>query len=232
MITYQVYKNENNRKSLLLIHGWNTSELYMEMFIKPFKNEYNIVNLNLFKNIDKAYSLDDYIEEIHQIVEENLNGELFIIGHSFGGKIAYFYSQKYLVSGLVLIAPSLIKPRTNLITKFKIKLYKFFKRRNLKIPKTLLGSNDYQKAKGKMKETFLKCVNVYLTKVDYNHPKTLVFGFNNDQQVKKYQIKRIKKYLPSSKIIFYHGDHFSYLDQIKEITLEINAYFNGNIENN
>lgn len=226
MITYQVYKSDNNKKSLLLIHGWNTSELYMEMFIKPFKNDFNIVNLNLFKSIDKAYSIDDYVEEIHQIVEENLGDQLFIIGHSFGGKIAYFYSQKYLTSGLVLIAPSLIKPHINIISKIKVKIFKFLKKHHLKIPKSLMGSNDYQNAKGKMKETFLRCVNVYLTKTNLNHPKTLVFGFNNDQQVKKYQIKKIKKYLPNAKIIFYHGDHFSYLDQIKEITLEINAYFN------
>ena len=36
MIDYKYYFNDENKDTILLIHGWNTTSLYMEGFIKAF----------------------------------------------------------------------------------------------------------------------------------------------------------------------------------------------------
>lgn len=221
MITYQYIKNKNAKTTILLIHGWNTSSLYMESFIQPLKNNFSILLVDLFKNLDKAYTIDDFIEEIYQIVSSLNILNLVIVGHSFGGKIGYFYQKKYSLDGLVLIAPSLIKPKFNLKTFLKIKLYKYLKKKNKKIPKFLKGSKDYQNSSGHLNNTFKNCVNCYMNQLDVETPQTLVYGFKNDREVKVYQIKKISKYIKNSKIKIFNGNHFAYLDHIKEITLDI-----------
>ncbi len=225
MIGHRYYFADSRYDTLLLIHGWNTSRLYMESFVQPFSNAFNVLLIDLFSQIDKALSVGDFIEEIHQIVEKNLTNDLVVLGHSFGGKLAYFYSEKYPVKGLILIAPSLVRPRRNPLNSFKVFLYKSFRKHSLPIPHFLSGSKDYRNASGVMKETFLLCVHEYLTKKRENHAKTLVIGFRKDEAVRKYQIKKIRKYLPKAEIRFYPGNHFSYLDYVKEIRLDFDEYF-------
>lgn len=225
MIKSKYYFNDSSFPTLLLIHGWNTSDLYMEVFIRPFSSRFNIISLDLFSDINKEYTIDSFIEEIHQIVEQYSSDNLVIIGHSFGGKLAYFYSLKYPVELLVLLAPSLIKPHFSFKRVLKVRLYKIAKKFHLPIPKFLRGSKDYQNAKGLMKKTFLNCYGYYIKEVDQKNTNVIVFGFKKDDQVKKYQILKIKKYLPNSRIIMYKGNHFSYLDYVKEIVLIVNEYF-------
>lgn len=231
MIEYKYCFNNDNFPTLVLIHGWNTSSLYMEGFIKPFSNCFNIINFNLFKKNEKPYKITDFLLEINNVVNKlkRKDQKLVIIGHSFGGKLGYFYMKKYHADGLILLAPSLIKPRFNLIVYLKIKLYKLLKKRNRKIPKFLKGSKDYQRLTGNLKKTFLNCYDKYIKYQYKNHPKTLVVGFKKDKMVKKYQIKKIKKYLSEAKIIFFNGDHFSYLEHIKEIRLLYERYFSSSI---
>ena len=225
MIKSKYYFNDSSFPTLLLIHGWNTSDLYMEVFIRPFSSRFNIISLDLFSEMNREYTVALFIEEIHQIVEQYSSNNLVIIGHSFGGKLAYFYSLKYPVKLLVLLAPSLIKPHFSLKRAVKVKLYKIIKKCHLPIPKCLRGSKDYQNAKGFMKKTFLNCHSYYLKKGDKKNIEAIVIGFKKDDQVKKYQILKIKRFLPDSKIIMYEGNHFSYLDYVKEIVLFVNEYF-------
>lgn len=224
MIEHRYYFADSRYDTLLLIHGWNTSKLYMESFVRPFSNAFNVLLLDLFVHIDKAYAIEDFVEEIHAIVERHLTNDLVIIGHSFGGKLAYFYAEKYPVRSLVLIAPSLVRPRRSLRKAIKVFLYKAGKKLRCPIPRFLSGSPDYRNASGAMRETFLLCVHAYLTQRNANAPKTLVIGFLKDEAVKKDQIRKIRKYLPEAQIRFYPGNHFSYLDYIKEIRFDFDAY--------
>ena len=231
MIEYKYYFNNERFPLLLLIHGWNTSSLYMEGFIKPFSNAFNIININLFKNDNEVYKITDFLYQINNIVNchQGLNKKLVIIGHSFGGKLGYFYAKKYHADGLILLAPSLIKPHFSLKVYVKIRLYKFLKKRKIKIPSFLKGSNDYKKLSENMKKTFLNCYDKYIKYRYIDHPKTIVIGFKKDKAVKKYQIRALKKFLPKAKVVFFKGNHFSYIDYIKEIRLLYDRDFSNYI---
>lgn len=225
MIKYDYIKCNNSEKLVVLIHGWNTSSIYMESFINPLKSHFNIINIDLFNQNDEEYTIEKYVDEIHQIISKFNSKEVVFISHSFGGKISYFYGLKHPVKALILLAPSLIKPRFNLRKFLKIKLYKLFKLIRWKVPYFLQGSRDYQNAKGAMKKTFINCHKRYINKKELLNSILLVIGFNHDQEVKPYQIKKIKKYQKTAEIIIFHGNHFSYLDYIKEICLKVYDIF-------
>lgn len=224
MIIYDKYLLDENKDTIVLIHGWNLTKEYMNSFINVYKNNFNIINVDLFKKIDKSYEVGTFIDELHRIISSYSKKNVVIIAHSFGGKLAYFYSEKYQVKSCLLIAPSLIKPRFSLLKILKIRLYKCLKKMNMKIPLSLRGSKDYRFLKDNMKYTFLNCFKVYLKNKSVNETKFLIVGFNKDKEVKKYQISKISKYIKNTRTIFYDGDHFSYLDYIKEICLEFNGY--------
>lgn len=219
MIRYQYHFLSEEAKTIILIHGWNTSSLYMEGFVTTFKDKYNVLSLDLFKEIDKKYDVDLFVNEIRRIIRKLKIKNPSFIGHSFGGKISYFYSLKYKVDKLILIAPSLIKPRFNILKYLKIKMYKILKKFRMKIPRFLQGSKDFKSSKGYMKVTFLECYKKYIEEKDDRKNTIIIYGFNKDKEVKKYQIKNIIKYIPRAKIIMLEGNHFSYLDYIKEIRL-------------
>ena len=147
MINYSYYKNDNSSNTLLLLHGWGVDSSYLESLKDFLLNDYSILILDLPGHgksyLDKAYTINDYIDEIFLIVcKENIT-RLYGIGHSFGGKVLSYYSLKYPLLGGILISPSTIKPPFSLVKFLKIRLYKIFKFLRIPLPKFLQGSRDY-----------------------------------------------------------------------------------------
>lgn len=224
MINYSYFDNQC-KYTILLLHGWGVDSSYMESLKDFLSSEYNTLILDLpghgKSNLDRVYTIDDYVEDIHHIVEKEKIQKLYIIGHSFGGKIGGFYAQKYPLEGEILISPSLIKPRVSLKRLLKINLYKLIKKLHLKIPKFLQGSRDYLQTSGLKRKTFVNIVNSYLNKKELKELDVpiILIGFSFDKEVKVYQMKKLNKNLKKSKLFIYEGNHFSYFSYFKEIRL-------------
>ena len=210
MINYSYYNN-NFKKTILLIHGWGVDSSYMESLKDFLIKDFNVLIIDL-PGHGKS------------ILEKENITKLYIIGHSFGGKIGGFYALKYRVEGEILISPSLIKPRVSIKKIIKVFLYKLLKKLHLPIPLFLKGSRDYKRTKGLVRKTFLNVVNSYLSKEELNKINTsiILIGFNNDKEVRIYQMKKLNKYLKNSKLFIYEGDHFSYFSYFKEIRVLLN----------
>ena len=227
MINYSYYNN-NFKKTILLIHGWGVDSSYMESLKDFLIKDFNVLLIDLPGHgksiLEKEFTIEDYVENIHFIVEKENITNLYIIGHSFGGKIGGFYALKYRVEGEILISPSLIKPRVSIKKIIKVFLYKLLKKLHLPIPLFLKGSRDYKRTKGLVRKTFLNVVNSYLSKIELNKINTsiILIGFNNDKEVRIYQMKKLNKYLKNSKLFIYEGDHFSYFSYFKEIRVLLN----------
>lgn len=228
MINYSYYKNDNSSNTLLLLHGWGVDSSYMESLKDFLLNDYSILILDLPGHgksyLDKAYTINDYIDEIFMIVcKENIT-RLYGIGHSFGGKVLSYYSLKYPLLGGILISPSTIKPPFSLVKFLKIRLYKIFKFLRIPLPKFLQGSRDYKLTTGLKRKTFLNVSSSYLSKKELSQIRCnmLIIGFNNDLEVKIKSLKKLDKYIPNSKLFIYEGDHFSYFSYFKEIRILLN----------
>lgn len=113
--------NDNSKKALLYIHGFNDYFFQSEMAIKFNDRGFNFYALDLRKygrsflphqKFNDIRNLKSYYEEILKainIIKEENNAEIILFGHSTGGLIltlfAKDYSGKQLFDGLILNSP-------------------------------------------------------------------------------------------------------------------------------
>ena len=111
---------------------------------------------------DYAYNISDYVELLHDLVKELKIENPIIIGHSFGGRVAIFYSSMYPVSKLVLFGSPCMKEKKDLT--LSVKILKAIKRlpgmnKLGEFMKKYIGSPDYRMASLIMRQTLVEVVN-------------------------------------------------------------------------
>lgn len=216
-----------DKVNIVLLPGWNNNSKSMKIFedkLNRFASLY-FIDLPILLN-DKSLNIEDYVDYLHKKINHLDN--VFILGHSFGGKIASFYALKYKVKGLILIAPSTYIKRS-LKVKTKLLINNLFNKLHLPKPKFLKGSNDYKKLSAKEKQTFNNVLK-YLSKneLSFLSIPILIIGFNNDNQVKTSDIKYLKKYIRNSNMHLFSGDHFGYFENVHEISYLIGDFIYEN----
>ena len=226
-IVFKKTINENF-PNVLFLHGYGQNKEMMMPLLRRAEKFANVFALDLpgSKNnpLTCAFSIDNYVSYLENILNEYNFKPDIIVGHSFGGKLASFYALKHPTT-LLLLAPSTIKPKFSLKKFVKIRIYKIFKwmyKHQIirSIPNSLLGSNDYRNTSGIERLTFVKIVNSYLQKKQLKKLTKeiyLIHG-NRDQDVKYYQMKKFAKYSPNAHLIVIKGDHFAYIVNVSAIT--------------
>lgn len=219
------YIKEGEGEIILLLHGWGQSKEMMLPLINDLKKKFMCVVVDLpgFGDtpFDNSFDLEEYVYNIRKFLIDNNITPKYIIGHSFGGKVATHYCLKYQdVDKLVIIASPLLKPRRGL--KYYYKIYKYKLKKKLKIEEKNAGSSDYKNCAKDMKEFFVKVVNTHynkeLKKVDI--PVLLIWG-KEDKQVPLNKAKQLSKKIKDNKLVVLEGDHFAYLENIELTKLYI-----------
>lgn len=217
---------------ILFLHGWGQS---MQM-VNPLIDRWNgckVLSLDMpgfgKSNQPINHDLSDYMESIAKLLKKLDFIPEVIIGHSYGGKIAYLYYKKYGCKGLVFIAPSLIKPRFNPIIFYKIYKYKIMK----KFTKGNLnnyGSNDYKNASDDMKKLLVRATNTYFDKeIKKIKVPTLIYWGINDKTTPLYMAKKLNKKIINSKLIIHpFGDHFAYFQYQDHFTKSVMLFLKEN----
>ena len=126
---YEVYGNKD--KTILILPGWGeTRNTFMDM-IHILQLEYTvyIVDYPGFGNSpfpDRELTMMDYAQLIAYFIQTLQLKELYIIAHSFGGRIAILLSSQLAIylPKLVLIDSAGIKPKRTLKSRLKTKIYK------------------------------------------------------------------------------------------------------------
>lgn len=163
---------------ILILHGW---QVLVERYL-PLKNSFIKAGFKVFvpqlpgfaegEALPKPYTLDDYVQFVIDFVEKNKLDSFFLIGHSFGGRVAIKLAacQPEKVKAFVLTGVPVIRDKNFKRTIFLIlaKLGKAF----LAIPPfyllepgarkilySLAGERDYYQTKGLMRETFKNIVS-------------------------------------------------------------------------
>ena len=217
---------ESKTRQIVLLHGWGQCAESLSIFKKGLENFGKTISFDLphfgKEKMKKSFTMEDYVQFVHEKITET--SDVYLLGHSFGGKIASFYALKYPIKGLILIAPSTCRKK-RFKTKVKEMLYKIFKKLHWKLPSFLSGSKDYQRAQGYQKQT-LKNILIFLKKKDLKKITipVLLIGFQKDTQVKLKDLKYLKKHLPLVTFRLYPGDHFSYIEHAGEILSEIGEF--------
>jgi pimeloyl-ACP methyl ester carboxylesterase len=130
-----------------------------------------------------------------------------------------YYLKKY--SAKILKAPFSIFPE-NLREKALGKL------RETSIWKAL-GSSDYSKLSGVMREIFVKTVTEYLESSlpEIPHEVLLVWG-KNDEAIPLYQAERLEKGIEKAALVtIEHAGHYAFLDRPSHFASIAKAFFEG-----
>ena len=217
--------------TILFLHGWGQNKEMMLPLIDELKYKYRCVILDLpgFGNslFNNAKTIEKYLEDIREFLAEENIFPKYIVGHSFGGKLAALYYLKYKdLERLVIIASPLLKPKRTIKYYYKIYMHKLKKKLGIKGNN---GSDDYKNCCSKIKPLFINIVNTHLDKIisKITIPTLLIWG-DKDRKVPLNRAKKIKKKLVNSELCVENGGHFAYLDNIHFTRLVIQKFLRRN----
>ena len=185
-------------RTLLCLHGWAAShEAFTELRDASKNDPVKIIAPDLpgsGKTLEPpdAWSIDDYVDFVEELVKElNLN-DVLLLGHSFGGRIAIKLAARKLpwISHLFLCASAGLRQKryfkrklSHAISKcgkavFSLPGLNLLQKPMKKVLYKVLGVQDYEQASSKMRETMIKVINEdlepYLEKIDV--PTDLFWG--------------------------------------------------------
>lgn len=230
------YELSSNKKdvTICLLHGWGQNIEMMSPIGKNYEKYFNILMIDLpgfGKSDDPKTPWDtlEYVEFLHNLLDELKLNKIILIGHSFGGRIALLYASIYKVEKLICLA-SPYCPEVSKIT-FKTKIYK--KAKKIKCLKFLSdylrrknGSADYNNASEVMKGVLVKAVNTNLENDVKNIkcPTLLVWG-DLDTAVPIKRAYELKNLIKDSGVVVYNGaTHYAYLERLNELVIVLDNF--------
>lgn len=246
------WQKTGSGEPLLILHGWGTSGRVMMPLAQQLsgKRSCYVVDLPGFGDSPEppsAWGIDDYADLIQKFIEDTFDGPVDLLVHSFGGRIALKLCARTegpQLAGKVLITGGAgMKPRRSIsfyLKKYTAKLLKapFYllpsgprsraleKLRSTSLWKSL-GSSDYSKLSGVMRETFVKSVTEHLEPclTHIPHDVLLLWGVN-DEATPLYQAKRMEKVLKNAALVtINHAGHYAFLDRPKHFASIAKAFF-------
>lgn len=183
---------------ILILHGWR---IPVEHYL-PLKNLLIKAGFKVFvprlpgfnkkqKLQSSSYNLDDYVQFVIDFADKNKLDRFFLIGHSFGGRVAIKLSvlhpekvKALVLTGVPAIRDKDIKKLLFLILAkigkavFTIPPFCLLKEGARKILYGLVGEWDYYKTKGLMRKTFENIVSEDLASLlsKIKIPTLLIWG--------------------------------------------------------
>ncbi len=203
---------------ILILHGWGSCAENWKQVKKLLEIQGYKVFVPDFPGfgenppLTKPWSLDNYAEWVKEFCEKQNLSQIFLLGHSFGGRIAVKFVVKYpeKVKGLILVSAAGIKQKKNLkqISLFRIAkigskfsfcpCYSLLRRIFYKL---IVKKTDYLKVNGALKETFKKIIGEdlrpYLSKIKTS---TLIIWGQKDKITPLSDAYLIKKEIVNSEI--------------------------------
>ena len=222
-INYTLYGNDK-KDTIVLLHGWGQNIQMMKPLGDPFSKDYNILIVDLpghgeSEEPDYAWLFRDFVECVHELLEELNIKNPIMMGHSFGGKISLLYAATYDVKKLVVFGSPFRKEIKK--PSLKTKILKGMK----KVPvvnklegfaKKHMGSTDYRNASPIMREVLVNHVNYDITEfVKKIKTPTLIVWGTNDQAVDIEEAYKLEELIKGSGVVAYEGaTHYAYLERL------------------
>ena len=236
----------------MMLHGWGSSSKSFHPLAKQLLNIRTSYLLDLpgfgeSPEPPAAWTVDDYADLVEEfMVSRFADQKVDLLVHSFGARVAIKLLGREAVAKkidkVVFTGAAGLKPKRKpdyYLKKYTAKILKFpfyilpksaRERGFAKLRETSLwkklGSSDYQKLSGVMRETFVKTVTEYLDaeirKID--HEVLLLWG-KNDTATPLDQGKRMKSGLKNSTLIeIDEAGHYAFLDRPQHFANIVKAY--------
>ena len=218
-----------NGPVILFLHGWGQNKEMMLGLANKLKSRYKCVLVDMpgfgKSDFNGEKNVKEYTKTIHDFLHDKLNIDpSYIVGHSFGGKIALEYYFNYGIKGITLIASPVLKPKRKINYYFNIIMYKIKKKLKCNVNK--YGSRDFKECKKEMKSFFVNVVNTHYDKkiLKVRVPVLLVYS-RKDEKVNFRSARKLHNKLLRSRLRVINGDHFAYLSNEEIVSVEIHDFF-------
>lgn len=222
-LNYIRYGN-NSSKTIVLLHGWGQNIEMMKPIGDNLKDDFDIVIVDLpgFGKSDEpdfAWSIYDYADCIHELLNNLKIENPIVMGHSFGGKVSLAFASKYNVEKLVLFA-SPYKPEIEKLS-LKTKILKSVAKIKILKPlveffKSHIGSTDYKNASPMMRKILVQTVNLDITESvkKIKCPTLLIWG-DFDTAVPLKRAYELENLISDAGVVVYEGcTHYAYLERL------------------
>ena len=224
-INYKDYGKKNGN-AIVFLHGWGQNIEMMEPIANPFSKTHRLIIFDLpgFGKSEEpktVWSLEDYVEMIHSLLDSLGIKKVSLIGHSFGGKLSIIYASKYDVDRVVLLASPYKVSKQELSTKQKIlKGMKKIPGLNLLADsmKKFVGSTDYKNASPMMRKILVNHINTDAVEncKKIKCPTLLIWG-TNDQAVPYSDGQELEKLIKDCGLVTYENcTHYAYLERLNQ----------------
>ena len=175
-------------KTLIILHGWQSSKEKWQKVkenIESDEIEVIVPDLPGFKpetELKKPWTLDNYVEWLKDFSQDK--EKFFLLGHSFGGRVAIKFASRYpeKLYGVILVSAAGIKKEYKIskITPFLKKFsflpgWQFFRKIFYRY---LLRKTDYLLIEGPLKQTFKNVIEEDLTSLlkEIKVPVLIIWG--------------------------------------------------------
>ena len=218
---------------ILLLHGWGQNIEMMKFLGDNFADNHRITILDFpgFGESDEPLSpwtIKDYSLLIEKLVKELDIKKPIVIGHSFGGRVAIYYSSNNPIEKLVLFGSPCIRKDKEL--PLSVKILKGIK----KLPgmdklgeymKQYIGSRDYKAASPIMRQTLVNVVNEDLTPyaMQIEEPTLLIWG-QDDTEAPVSDAKELEQIMNDAALIVLPGTHYAYLENLNQVVNILNSF--------
>ena len=218
---------------ILLLHGWGQNIEMMKFLGDNFADNHRITILDFpgFGESDEPLSpwtIKDYSLLIEKLVKELDIKKPVVMGHSFGGRVAIYYSSNNPIEKLVLFGSPCIRQDKEL--PLSVKILKGIK----KLPgmdklgeymKQYIGSRDYKAASPIMRQTLVNVVNEDLTPyaMQIEEPTLLIWG-QDDTEAPVSDAKELEQIMNDAALIVLPGTHYAYLENLNQVVNILNSF--------
>jgi len=232
-------------KTLIILHGWQSSKEKWNKVKEILKREgirIFIPDLPGFRpenELKKPWTLDDYVEWFENFLEiyPELKEGFFLLGHSFGGRMAIKFAAKNpeRLKGLILISAAGVQAKNSLkktVLKYASPFFKkfsflpgYYSLRKI-FYKFIVGKTDYLQLQGYLKETFKKVIAEDLTHyLDRIKVRTLILWGSEDRITPLSDAKLLKRKIKDSKLeVLEKIGHAPYLENPKLLAEKIKEF--------
>lgn len=239
-------------KPLIILHGWGSNAAVMMPIaerVKDIRTSY-LIDFPGFGHSaepETAWGIDDFAELTEEFLNIKLPDQSFdLLVHSFGARVALKLLTRKEISSridkVIFTGAAGLKPKRKGSYYFRKYTAKILKLPFYLLPGSLrenglnrlkntglwrkLGSSDYQKLSGVMRETFVKTVNEHMDHLlpQIQHEVLLIWG-KNDAATPLDQAKRMEKGLKKNALILIEdAGHYAFLDKPAQFGAILQAY--------
>ena len=247
-----VYEAVGEGKALIILHGWASNRHVMipiANHLAPLRACY-VLDLPGFGDSSEpgtGWAIDDYADAVQAFIEKLPDDHIDVLAHSFGGRIILKLltreKGKQIIRKVLITGGAGMKPQRSWRFYFKKYTAKTLKAPFVILPnppkeKMLnrlrdtrlwksLGSEDYSKLSGVMRETFVKSVSEYLEEYLPQIPhETLLLWGRDDDTTPMYQAERIERGIKNAALVVIEdAGHYAFLDKPKQFAGIAEAFF-------